>query len=681
MADEQDVFITGVGGGVAAWSTETTQKQIEGSLKQVQHDNNVMLQFLGKIAQKMSINVRELNAVKAEIQKNTQSETVASDKSEARATAETRYQVQGNQYLKAKMMVEKDILGAIQDQSRQQARESALEIALVKQGIDKDIAKQVAGEEYGVESRIDYKAKKWKEWSMAVVTIVKTLNDSLNTQFGERVTFTNQMRQSGLLAGMDKAAAGMLNMTSVVNEATFTLGEAAEFVKLFSETVGVKGVKETLNFVNKMADADSTHGWMQRLGMDFGQIADLSGEYLDTLRMSGVLRDRTDDQLAAGMEDFMNNVMMTSNVLKISMTEAAELMKNALDARQLGFLATMPGDQGEKLRATLSALGVSLKSTFGDALGMRMQLGSQQLFAHSQEFKDLQATPLGREILPFIEQLSNVYDNQGPEAFHKFFSEEYKGFTNSLTEFMKDDAMRAMSAAGSTMIQILGEMLPIKETSEDANAGMPLSSDAVITEMHMMEQKRKAARMSESVINLLMEAQIDNIKRETEARRDLTEQLSKTFEAWGPAITLFAEGASHLYTWSLGMLEWLLTSGGNHPYITEAIAQENPKLYSDLQAINATINKNQKDIEPRVTALMKTLLSDDANVVEAGKKALKELSNERLKVLRQERRPEFEKLLEAAKKADASEGMIDAINNASQRMERLIDVFETNLRR
>jgi len=35
--------------------------------------------------------------------------------------------------------------------------------------------------------------------------------------------------------------------------------------------------------------------------------------------------------------------------------------------------------------------------------------------------------------------------------------------------------------------------------------------------------------------------------------------------------------------------------------------------------------------------------------------------------------------LEAAKKADASEGMIDAINNAAQRMERLISVFETNL--
>ena len=156
MADEQDVYITGVGGGVAAWSTETTQKQIEGSLKQVQHDNNVMLQFLGKIAQKMSINVRELNAVKAEIQKNTQSEKVASDKSEAKATAETRYQVQGNQYLKAKMMVNKDILGAIQDQSRQQARQTALTDALIKQGIDKDIAEQVVGESTS-QTRIDCK--------------------------------------------------------------------------------------------------------------------------------------------------------------------------------------------------------------------------------------------------------------------------------------------------------------------------------------------------------------------------------------------------------------------------------------------------------------------------------------------------------------------------------------------
>jgi hypothetical protein len=395
--------------------------------------------------------------------------------------------------------------------------------------------------------------------------------------------------------------------------------------------------------------------------------------------MSGQLRDRTDDQLAAGMEDFMDNVMKTSNILKISMTEAAELMKNALDARKLGFLATMPGEKGNELRATLQSLDVSLKSTFGDALGMRLQLGNQQLFAHSQEFKELQATPLGREILPFIEQAAGVYDTKGGKSFDDFMSKEYKGFTDSLIEFMKNPAMKAMSAAGSAQIEWLGEMLPKKEVMSDANAGMPSSSEAIITEMHMIEQKRKAARMSETVINTMMEKQIDNIQRETEARRDLTEEMSKTFENWGPAISIFADAASHLYTWSLGMLEWFITSGfDNHSSITQAIAQENPKLYGQLQAIEATINSNQQDIEPQITELMKALTNDDEATRKAGLIALKSLSETRIEEILK-RLPEYEALLQNAVDAKASQEMIDAIKDSNKRTERLLHDFRSIL--
>jgi len=680
MADEQDVFITGVGGGVAAWSTETTQKQIEGSLKQVQHDNNVMLQFLGKIAQKMSINVRELNAVKAEIQKNTQSEKVASDKSEAKSTAETRYQVQGNQYLKAKMMVNKDILGAIQDQSRQQARQTALTDALIKQGIDKDIAEQVAGESTS-ETRIKFKAKRLGEWATTAALIAKSMNEALNTQFSERVTFTNQMRQSGLLAEMDMAAAGMLKMSQAVSETTFTLGEAAEFVKLFSETVGVKGVKETLNFVNKMANADDPNGWMQRLGMDFGQIADLSGEYLDTLRMSGQLRDRTDDQLAAGMEDFMDNVMKTSNVLKISMTDAAELMKNALDDRQLGFLATMGGDKGDTLRATLQSLDVSLKSTFGDALGMRLQLENQQAFTYSQEFQELNRTPLGRELLQFIEQAAGVYETKGGESFDAFMSEEYGGFTDSLIKFMEQPAMRAMSAAGSPQMQWLGEMLQKKEVMSDANAGMPAPSEAIITELLSLEQKRKAANLAETAINTLMEAQIDNIKMLTKSYRTLAEEMSATLEKYGVIPSGFAQAWTIVKTVGLDILSWGLQSGFTNDEATIRVkaAGQTPYLFGKLEKIERTIFKNQERVDPDINEYIKQLADDSLGADKKDKAAIKlaDLSEKRIREL-EKRLYDYEQLLiKAIDQTGKDSDTVNAIKKSTQKTELLIQYFRS----
>ena len=674
--EEQNVYITGH--GLADWSTEATQAQIAGSLKQVQHDNNVMLQFLGKIAQKMSINVKELNAVKAEIQKNTQSEKVASDKSEAQATAETRYQVQGNQYLKAKMMVNKDILGAIQDQSRQQAKEVAMTAALIGQGIDKDVAKKVAGESTS-QSRHDMKKQRLVDWAATAALISKSMNDALNTQFGERVTFTNQMRQSGLLAGMDMAAAGMLKMTEAVSTATFTLGEAAEFVKLFSETVGVKGVKETLNFVNKMANADSPDGWMQRLGMDFGQIADLSGEYLDTLQRSGQLRDRTDDQLAAGMEDFMDNVMVTSNVLKISMTEAAELMKNALDDRKLGFLATMGGDKGEKLRATLSSLDVSLKSTFGDALGMRLQMGNQQAFTYSQEFQELNRTPLGRELLQFIEQASGVYEDKGGESFHAFMSEEYGGFTDSLIKFMENDALRAMSAHGSPQIEWLGEMLPKKELMSDANAGMPAPSEAIITELLSLEAKRTAANLSETAINTLMEAQIDNIQMLTESQRGVAEEMAATLEKYGVIPSGFAQAWTMVKTVGLDILAWGLRSGFTNDAATirTKANKENQVIFGQLEGIEKTIFQNQESVKPYLDKYIKQLADESLGkaIKDEAANKLADLSEKRIREL-EKRLYEYEQLLiKAIDENGKDSATAKAIRKSTQTTELLLQQF------
>ena len=80
--DEQNVYITG--SSLADWSTEATQAQIAGSLKQIQADGNAMIRMLTHIANGTKISAKELKQAKDSVRTGNRNEAVNNKKEQAR---------------------------------------------------------------------------------------------------------------------------------------------------------------------------------------------------------------------------------------------------------------------------------------------------------------------------------------------------------------------------------------------------------------------------------------------------------------------------------------------------------------------------------------------------------------------------------------------------------------------
>ena len=128
-----------------------------------------------------------------------------------------------------------------------------------------------------------------------------------------------------------------------------------------------------------MADSEGAD-MMTRFGMEFGQVANTAGEYLDSLRNMGVLDRMSQQQMRNGMEDFMSGVTATSNVLKISLEEAAKMMSQTLQRDDVSaLLATMDPDRAANIRQTIGSAGM-LEGALGEAIIKRMAAGSEGAF-------------------------------------------------------------------------------------------------------------------------------------------------------------------------------------------------------------------------------------------------------------------------------------------------------------
>ena len=110
---------------------------------------------------------------------------------------------------------------------------------------------------------------------MGLTVAAEGFNAFLGQAFEDRFNLTNEIRQTGLFAGLDSASSGLVQFSKTVRDNNFTLGQAAEFTKQFSRAVGITGVEAALEFVNSMAydrtleDGKTALGMMKRFGMDF----------------------------------------------------------------------------------------------------------------------------------------------------------------------------------------------------------------------------------------------------------------------------------------------------------------------------------------------------------------------------------------------------------------------------
>ena len=529
MADEQDVFISGISGSIASWSTEATASRIAGTLKQISAQNASIIQLLNAVKGGGSLSSKELKKVGDELRQNGAKVTRGQKQEQAQNT-----QTQGvlSRNLKG---IQSMVMGQdrLSDQIVKNAREERKEAVQLKQLMQAGLSKEEATATLEGEKQ-ERGYEKMLAGLSAGLGMIAAVQEATKVGFEQRFDFAEELRTSGLLGGINSVNDGFISVAKTVSDTGFTFGMAAEFTKDFAKTVGVKGVKSTLDFVNSMARGPG--GLMEEYAIEFGQVVGMSGDYLDMLRVSGQLRGRSDEELKNGMQDFMTNVVSVANVLKISMEEAATLLKNSLTDVQKGLLATQPKAIQDAARLAMSSANV-MDNPLTDLLGMRLAAGSEQAFMLTDAYQEAMQTALGMANVGFVNQAGSQFDRRGQSGLDNFLANEFRPYVDSQVETFAQPGARGLLVSQEGMAATLGRMVEATQTVEELTQGMAgknLVEDQAVVQFR--DSQLRAVNLAETSMNEVMPGFVRNMELLTETNRKFAEQAADTITANGNLI-------------------------------------------------------------------------------------------------------------------------------------------------
>ena len=600
MADS--IHIESIDSAINAWGTEVTQKQISNTLNQLKQDSSVLRALVEKIATGTKVTEADLKDIANAIKSHKQQQESNSDVDHTDNEKINRTTGKGFSDLQATWAV---FTGKWSDAEREKANADKARARNEQQLRDMGMSKEMASNMAQHKESIDHGKRRLKrlgEMAIAAKLLFDVTKESLTKGYSERHSLVTEMRQRGLLAGMAEAEAGFISMSQTISDTNFTFGEAAEFTKIFAKTVGVTGVKEALKFANSMAASGESTGLMQRYAMDFGQVANLSGQYLESVRVSGQLKDMSDMKLRSGMDDFMSNVEMTSNVLKVSMTDAAEMMQKSLGGGQAGLLATLPGEMGDTVRATLQSLNVQ-GGPMADALSARLAAGSQAAFLQTAEFQALNQNAMGRELLDFVNQAASQFENNGAEDFQGFMASNFPEFAKSFVDFASQGGIRVQMLQSPEMAGMLGQLIELAQTYGDADKSMPKTAVEDITQMLADEQKRQAAVLAEAGFNTAMAGFTTNLQELTRVNAEFAVEAASLLEEMGAMLNGMANVSTSIEKVVTGTMGWFTGLGAD---VLGFFSKDNERVVdlvdNKMPAINEFKNKTST-INLKVSAL------------------------------------------------------------------------------
>ena len=293
----------------------------------------------------------------------------------------------------------------------------------------------------------------------------------------DRYNMAQEMRQSGVLAGMDAAGAGLIGLSKTISRSNFTFGEAAEFTRQFSQAVGVRGVEASMQFANTLAKSgEGNSDMMQRFGMEFSEVADIAGTYMESVRSIGQLDKLSDNQMRLGMDNFMDTVVSTSNVMKINLQDAANMIADTLKQdRFASQLALMEPEMRKNVEAMVGSFG-GQGNPFAEGLATAMAAGSTQDFLQTDVAQQLQGDVIGQQLLPLITQMADTARTQGPDAANALYATMGPQF-EAILAFIGDN--KALVNMNEGMAQTIAASLATSiQTIGDANKGrVPLADE------------------------------------------------------------------------------------------------------------------------------------------------------------------------------------------------------------
>jgi hypothetical protein len=577
--DEQNVYITGAAGGLADWAKEGTQSAIAQSLKQIQADNNQMLRFLHKIANGEKTSAAHLAKLGAEIKQTRQTTATAADQAGARDTkkASTDRGIvdSGRAVLAALVGLRSDT----QNETRSAQKREATYRDLLSQGFSDSAANAGANASASM-SRHEKLLQRTAAFAAGLMTLSTVSASATQEGYNERYAMVSELRQAGLLASVKKTEQGFINISNVISEAGFTFAEASDFVQHFSKVVGVVGVKSAMKFSQKIANADTGDGGMdlmRRYTMNFSQVSKMSGDYLDSLRISGQLQNRSDDELYSGMSDFMTNVEMTSNVLKISMTDAAELMKNSLKAEDVALLSTLPEEQRKAIENGFLSMGAKAQGNpMAETLAARLSAGGSAQFLQTAEYQQMAGTSVGREVLQFVEKMAQELEGGTSESFSAALADQFPKFADQLTEMASQGGVRVQLLSDKQLAAMVGSIITAAQNFGDADKGQAQGGGfrEDTAAQQKQEQQRKAQILSESAFTTYMESFTTNLEKLTVSHRDFANAAADSMIALKPVFAMFTNVGTGLGEAGTDVMTWImntLTPGTTNQKMMDAL--------------------------------------------------------------------------------------------------------------
>ena len=371
---------------------------------------------------------------------------------------------------------------------------------------------------------------------VALGTMANAAN-SFAIQIGEdRFNLANEIRQSGLASSLTDTQSSMIGFADMVNQSSFTLGQAAEFTRQFNQAVGGLGVQRSMKLVQDLAFGfEDTAGMLQRFGMDFNQVKNVAGEYLESIRSMGQLDRMNDQQLRSGMMDFMDTVTVTSNILKINIEDAAKMVANTLSQRDdlTAMLATLPNDLRNNVQSVVAGLGAQ-NTQFGESIAQFVAAGGMQNFLTTDQGQAVAGSAFGQEFLPILEQIGNQILAGGDLGQILAGAE---GQLSRLSSLAQDDGFAAMirQNADPLVRELLSDVIRLQDNIGDANAGnrantnrAGLEDDRAFVNRAMVEQER--SRVLDNILTSVADAfdYGNNLEKLNAANLELIQSIEKT---------------------------------------------------------------------------------------------------------------------------------------------------------
>ena len=328
----------------------------------------------------------------------------------------------------------------------------------------------------------------------------------------DRFNLANEIRQSGLATSLSTAESGMVNFSEMVNRTSFSLGQAAEFANSFSMAVGGAGIERSMQFVEDMAYGGAEGAdMMRRFGLEFGGVANVAGQYLESVRSLGMLDRMNNQDLRGGMEDFMETVTTASNIMKINIQDAAEMIAKTLSQRDdlTVMLAGLPDELRQRVTGIVGAMGAQ-GTQFGESIALALSSMNFEEFLTTAQGQALAGSNLGQEFLPL---LRSVTDQIRAGANEGDVLASMEGPLRAIVDQFGESGFRELIAQNQDpMIQALGaDFIRILDTIGDADAGnradtnQPgLEDDRAFVDRNMVQQEFLTAQ--ENVMNTLARA-------------------------------------------------------------------------------------------------------------------------------------------------------------------------------